>query len=94
VTSSNACNKSSSQERPVEPRDISRVLYGCLHEDPGEIPPHKGENPRQPCFVMNGVMALVAPGAEGFFELSFGSGGKLRVRLSVGLRGRTPRGLP
>ena len=33
MTSSNLCNKCSSPERSVEPRDIS-WLYGCLHEDP------------------------------------------------------------
>lgn len=54
----------------------------------------KGGIVPDPRFVADGAVVLVAPGSEGFFELSFGNGGKLRVRLCVGLRGRTPRGLP
>ena len=45
-------------------------------------------------FVADGAVVLVAPGAKGFFEPGFGSGGKLHVLLCVGLRCRTPRGLP
>jgi hypothetical protein len=45
-------------------------------------------------FVAHGAVVLVAPGAKGFFEPGLGSGGKLHVLLCVGLRCRTPRGLP
>jgi len=37
---------------------------------------------------------LVAPGVKGFFEPGLGSGRKLRGPLCVGLRCRSPRGLP
>lgn len=48
----------------------------------------------QPPFHGGWSGALVAPGAKGFFEPGLGSRGKLRVLLCVGLRCRTPRGLP
>jgi len=73
VTSSNAFNKFSSPERPVERRDIS-WLCGGLHEDTGGIPPFKEENPRQPPWRGEGAVALVAPGAKGFFEPGLGGG--------------------
>jgi len=39
-------------------------------------------------------VGLVAPGAKSLFEAGFGSRGKLRVVLGMGLRFRTPRDLP
>ena len=48
----------------------------------------------QPRFTADGAVALVAPGAKGFFEPGLGSRGKLRVLLRMCLRCRTPHGLP
>lgn len=43
---------------------------------------------------LDGAVALVPSGAKGFFKPGLGGRGKLRVFLGVGLRSRTPRGLP
>ena len=45
-------------------------------------------------FTADEAVALVAPGAKGFLEPGLGGRGKRRVLLGVGLRCRTPRGLP
>lgn len=93
MASSNAFNKLSSPERPVERHDIS-WLYGCLHEDTGIFLLLKKRILVSLRFVADGAVVLVLSGAKGFFKPGLGSGGKLRVLLCVGLRCRTPRGLP
>jgi hypothetical protein len=82
VTSSNAFNKFSSPERPVEHRDIS-WLYGCPHENTGIFLFLKKRIFVNPRGVADGAVALVAPSAKGFFEPGLGGGRERRLVLPL-----------
>lgn len=78
MTSSHACNKFSSPERPVEHRDIS-WLYGGLHEDTGIFILLKKRILVSPRGVADGAVALVAPGAKRFFGAGIGRATRPRL---------------
>jgi len=82
VTSSNAFNKFSSPERPVERRDIS-WLCGGLHEDRGIFLFLKKRILVSPRGVADGAVALVAPSAKVFFEPGLGGGRERRFVLPL-----------
>jgi hypothetical protein len=82
VTSSNAFNKFSSPERPVEHRDIS-WLYGCPHENTGIFLFLKKRIFVNPRGVADGAVALVAPSAKRRFESGLGGGRERRLVLPL-----------